>query len=292
MNQPRRTELCPPGDTVPAGASSVTERVTRVLAANPGPMTLEGTNTWLLAEPGSGRAVCVDPGPADDRHLDAIESAAAGRGLHISLIVITHRHRDHAEAAPALARRTGAVVRAADPAYRLGDEGLTDGETVDLDGLELRVLTTPGHSSDSVCLVLTAEQSVLTGDHVLGRGTTVVAHPDGVLADYLDSLHRLRAVCAELDCRTLLPGHGPLLPDPVGVLDYYLAHRVERLAQVQAALDEGDRTVDEVVAHVYADVPQSLWPAARLSVRAQLAHLGRPDPPGFRQTGRDRPTCD
>jgi glyoxylase-like metal-dependent hydrolase (beta-lactamase superfamily II) len=135
------------------------------------------------------------------------------------------------------------------------------------------VLATPGHTADSVCLLVPADAALLTGDTVLGRGTSVVAHPDGRLGAYLESLRRLRDVARERRLRTVLPGHGPVLTDPVAVLDGYLAHRAERLAQVRAALASGARTPSEVVAAVYADLDPALRHAAELSARAQLDHL-------------------
>ncbi|HVE97702.1 MAG TPA: MBL fold metallo-hydrolase [Mycobacteriales bacterium] len=234
-------------------------------------MTLEGTNTWLLAESPDARYVVLDPGPDDARHLAAVRAAVAGAGGRIALVLLTHGHPDHSAGARRLAEDTGAPVRALDPAHRLGDEGLTDGDVIELDGLELRALATPGHSADHVCVVLPADGAVLTGDHVLGRGTTVVSHPDGRLRDYLDSLERLRDVGARL----LLPGHGPVVDDPATVIAYYLAHRHERVAQVAAALAElGLATPRELVERIYDDVDPVLWDAAELSLRAALELLG------------------
>jgi glyoxylase-like metal-dependent hydrolase (beta-lactamase superfamily II) len=250
-----------------------TGRAHCVLAPNPSPMTLEGTNTWLLAEPGSRRAVVIDPGPDDAGHLDAVVETAEQRDLVVAAVLLTHGHPDHAAGARSFADRVGAGVRALDPAHRLGDEGLTGGDIVELDGLELRVVATPGHSSDSLCFHLPADSAVLTGDTILGRGTTVVAHPDGRLGDYLDSLQRLRALCEDAAVATVLPGHGPVLDDATAVLDYYIAHRAERLAQVEDAVAAGARTPREVVERVYADVDRVLWPAAEMSVRAQLVYL-------------------
>jgi len=251
---------------------SGTDRARCVLAPNPSPMTLNGTNTWLINEPGSRTAAVVDPGPAIDAHLRRIYAVAAERGLQINQIVLTHGHSDHSAGAAALAELTGAPVHAVDPAHRLGSEGLPPGTVLDAGGCELRVISTPGHSLDSVCLLLRADCVVLTGDTVLGRGTTVIAK-DGRLGDYLDSLRRLRALADETGLTTLLPGHGPLLADPAGILDFYLAHRAERLAEVQAALAAGDKSSAEVVARVYAYVDPGLWRFAESSVRAQLDYL-------------------
>ena len=252
-----------------------------MLAPNPSLMTLDGTNTWLIAEPGSGSAIVIDPGPRDEGHLLRVRDLAAQAGQRVRLIVLTHRHSDHSAGAARLAELTGAPVRAVDPAQRLGDEGLATGDVLTEAGCELRVLATPGHTSDSVCLQLPADGAVLTGDTVLGRGTTVIAR-DGNLTDYLSSLHRLRALAEKTDLRVLLPGHGPLLASPARTIDYYLTHRAERLAEVQSALAAGDTTAAEIVARVYAAVPRALWPSARASVRAQLDYLAaRGDvPPG------------
>ena len=239
-----------------------------VLAPNPGPMTLEGTNTWVLRDPGSESCVVVDPGPLHEQHLADV--AAQGP---VAVVLLTHGHLDHSEGARRFAELTGAPVRALDPAHRLGDEGLGDGDVVAAAGLELRVLATPGHTSDSLSFVLQGDDpAVLTGDTVLGRGTTVVAHPDGVLADYLASLRRLR----ELGDATVLPGHGPELPSAGLAAEQYLAHRQARLDQVRAAVAAGAQTAEQVVETVYADVDPVLWPAATLSVRAQLAYLQDP----------------
>ena len=233
-----------------------------VLAPNPGPMTLDGTNTWVLRAPGSQRTVVVDPGPLTESHL--AEVAACGP---VDVVLLTHGHADHSEGARRFAELTGARVRALDPAHRLGDEGLGEGDVVAGGGLEVRVLATPGHTADSLSFVL--DDAVLTGDTVLGRGTTVVAHPDGVLGDYLASLRRLR----ELGGLTVLPGHGPELPSAGEAAERYLAHRESRLEQVRAAVAGGATSAADVVETVYADVDRALWPAATLSVLAQLEHL-------------------
>ncbi|MFI9747817.1 MBL fold metallo-hydrolase [Streptomyces sp. NPDC052494] len=250
-----------------------TARAVNVLAPNPSAMTLDGTNTWLLSEPGSDLAVVVDPGPLDEGHLRHVVETAEKLGKRVALTLLTHGHPDHAEGAGRFAELTRTDVRALDPALRLGDEGLGAGDVVAVGGLELRVVPTPGHTSDSLSFHLPADRAVLTGDTILGRGTTMVAHPDGRLGDYLDSLRRLRSLTVDDGVHTVLPGHGPVLEDAQGAVEFYLAHRANRLAQVETAVESGHRTAAEVVAHVYADVDRSLWPAAELSVRAQLEYL-------------------
>jgi glyoxylase-like metal-dependent hydrolase (beta-lactamase superfamily II) len=252
---------------------SGTERARCVLAPNPSPMTLDGTNTWIIAEPGSPTAVVVDPGPDDEGHLRRVLELAGAEGRRVAQIVLTHGHLDHSAGAAAFAALSGAPVRALDPALRLGSEGFGPGAVLTDGGCELRVVATPGHTADSLSLLLAADGGLLTGDTVLGRGTTVIAD-DGSLGDYLRTLDELRALADEAGLRVLLPGHGPLLADPAGVIDYYIAHRRERLEQVRAALETGARTPAEVVAVVYADVDRALWPAAEQSVRAQLDYLG------------------
>jgi glyoxylase-like metal-dependent hydrolase (beta-lactamase superfamily II) len=253
---------------------SGTARARCVLAPNPSLMTLDGTNTWLIAEPGAEPAIVVDPGPDDEGHLSRVRATAAGAGQRIEKIVLTHRHEDHSGGARRLAELTGAPVLAVDPGQRAGaGAALGPGDTVRAGGTELlRVIETPGHTSDSVSLLLEADGAVLTGDTVLGRGTTVIAS-DGNLGDYLRSLDRLRALADDPGLRVLLPGHGPLLSDPAQTLDYYIAHRAERLAEIEAALAAGCRTLAGIVETVYVDVDRALWPFAEWSVRAQLAFL-------------------
>lgn len=237
-----------------------------VLQDNPGPMTLTGTNTWVLRSSSAGGSVVVDPGESGDAHLSAVLAAAGD----VELILLTHHHHDHAQAAPALQSRTGAPVRAVDVGLCVGGEPLADGEVIAAGGVSLRVLATPGHTADSACLLLGSD-AVLTGDTILGAGTTVVAHPDGNLGDYLDSLRRLES----LGSLTVLPGHGPELPSVAEVAAAYLAHRAERLDQIRAALTVlgADASARAIVEHVYADVDQSVWWAAELSVKAQLDYL-------------------
>lgn len=267
------TSALPPGYPRATVGGRATERALCVLAPNPSPMTLDGTNTWIVGEPDSDLAVVIDPGPLDEGHLNTVVSTAHSLGKRIGLTLLTHGHPDHAEGAARFAELTGTAVRALDPALRLGDEGLGAGDVITTGGLELRVVPTPGHTADSLSFHLPADGAVLTGDTVLGRGTTVVAHPDGRLGDYLDSLRRLQALAMDGGVTTVLPGHGPVLTDARGAVEFYLAHRAHRLAQVETAVEGGRATPSEVVAHVYADVDRALWPAAELSVRAQMDYL-------------------
>lgn len=256
----------------------VTETASVLLCDNPGLMTLEGTNTWVLKGPGSDELVVVDPGPDDDdAHIERL--AALGP---IPLVLISHRHCDHTGGIDRIVELTGAVVRSVGSGFLHGMGGpLTDGEVIDAAGVRITVMATPGHTADSVCFLLDDIQrepgegtgAVLTADTILGRGTTVIDHEDGDLGDYLESLRRLRGA----GHRKVLPGHGPDLDDLAAVSEAYLAHREERLAQIRAALiDLGeDVSCREVVEHVYSDVDEKLWDAAEWSVQAQLDYLRR-----------------
>ncbi|RBY92936.1 MBL fold metallo-hydrolase [Blastococcus sp. TF02A-30] len=244
--------------------------VTRVLAPNPSGMTLDGTNTYLVGEPGSGQAVLVDPGPDDAAHLAAVEAALADRKARCTAVLVTHHHVDHAEAAQPWGARFGAPVMAAG-ADVAGPRGrvLAGGERLRLAGTVLEVVPTPGHCADHLSFRLDSG-AVLVGDHVLGRGTSVVTHPEGDVVAYLESLRRVH----QLGPSALYCGHGPeLTEDPGAVLDYYLAHRAYREEQVLAAVADGASTVDELVAGIYAAVPREVWPAAAQSTRATLAKL-------------------
>ncbi|OBA91043.1 MBL fold metallo-hydrolase [Mycolicibacterium mucogenicum] len=243
----------------------VTETASVLLCDNPGIMTLDGTNTWVLRGPGSDEMVVVDPGPDDDAHLERI--AALGK---IPLVLISHKHDDHTGGIDKLVAMTGAVVRSVGSGFLRGLGGpLTDGEVIDAAGLRIAVMATPGHTADSLSFVV--DDAVLTADTVLGRGTTVIDNEDGSLRDYLESLRRLQG----LGQRTVLPGHGPDLADLSQVTAMYLAHREERLDQVRGALKVlgEEASARQVVEHVYTDVDQKLWDAAEKSVQAQLDYL-------------------
>jgi glyoxylase-like metal-dependent hydrolase (beta-lactamase superfamily II) len=240
-----------------------------IRADNPGPFTLSGTNTWVVA-----RDPCwvVDPGPALDGHLAAIEAEVGARGGAAG-IVLTHDHADHAEAAPVLADRLRVRVAAtrATRAVRIAD------------GDELgpfRVVATPGHAPDHVALV--AGAVCFTGDAILGEGSVFIAPDPGALSGYLAALERLRA----MDLAVLCPGHGPVVEDPRAKIGEYLEHRRDRERRVIAALDAGKRTVDELLDEVWDDAPAVLRPAAAVTL---AAHLDKLEEDGRLPEGVERP---
>lgn len=251
-----------------------TELTRLVLAPNPGPMTLQGTNSYLISTDWSA-CVVVDPGPADAGHLATLVSIAP-----VALILITHRHPDHTEAARRLHETTGAPVRALDPAFCHGGGAVLLPGGIECAGVCIDVVPTPGHTDDSVSFHLPDDGprgSMLTGDTILGAGTTVIAHPDGDLEEYFESLNVLESYGDV----TVLPGHGPQLPALDEVARRYRAHRLERLAQVAAVRRDlgpevqGDDLVQAIVDRVYSDSPAQVRSAAEKSVAAQCAHLDR-----------------
>jgi glyoxylase-like metal-dependent hydrolase (beta-lactamase superfamily II) len=245
------------------------ELATVVLAPNPSPMTLEGTNTYVLGAPDADEVIVVDPGPDLLEHRRRLDGLIGERDVGVAAVVLTHHHADHAEAA-AWSEDWGAPLHAFTPALvPAAAEPLRDGDLLQRAGLTLEVVHTPGHASDHVCLRVVETDAVLTGDHVLGRGTTVVFWPDGDMGDYVASLRRVM----ELGATSLYPGHGPAIDAPATVLEEYLTHRLEREQQVLDALRAGDRAPSEIVARVYVDVDPVLHPAAERSVRAHLAKL-------------------
>jgi glyoxylase-like metal-dependent hydrolase (beta-lactamase superfamily II) len=218
--------------------------ILRIVAPNPGPMTLEGTNTYLY---GSGPCAVIDPGPEDAGHLEAVEAAAAERG-GIGAVLLTHSHRDHAAGGERLGGAT------------LPEEGEAH--------LGLRALATPGHAADHVCL-LTADGVCFSGDLVLGEGSTIVPPDGGSLSAYMASLRRLQDEEIALIC----PGHGPWVNDPAGKLEEYVAHREMRERRLLDALESGERSRQGLLDHAWDDVPAELRPAAAMAMEAHLAKL-------------------
>jgi glyoxylase-like metal-dependent hydrolase (beta-lactamase superfamily II) len=237
-------------------------RIVRVLAPNPGPLTLDGTNTWVI---GRDPAVVIDPGPLDEGHLEAVAREAGPVGA----ILVSHQHPDHAPGASRLSELTGAPVWAFHAAD--GVRRLTDMQLISFGGVNLRVLHTPGHTSDHVTFLAEGTGAMFTGDAVLGRGTAIIDPGEGDLAQYLQSLRRMR----EARPRVIYPGHGPTVFDAVGKIAEYEAHRAMREEQVLDALGAGPHTIAELVAEIYADVAVELHPAAALQLQALMAKLER-----------------
>jgi len=214
-----------------------------VTASNASPLTLDGSNAYVAG------GWVVDPGPADEAHLDAVLDAAGGR---IEGIVLTHDHPDHSAGAEPLAQRAGAEVVLPAGGDEVGPFG---------------AIATPGHSPDSVCLLLGG--ACFTGDTVLGEGSVFLAPGEGSLSAYLDSLRALR----ELDLEVLCPGHGPYVGDPRAKLDEYISHRLDRERRLLEALAAGARTEDELLDRAWSDAPAHLRPAAALTLRAHMEKL-------------------
>ncbi len=243
---------------------------TRVRAPNPSVFTGRGTNTYVL---GGSSLVCIDPGPEDDQHLGAILDAAQGRGGDITTILLTHSHPDHRPLARRLAEETGATVHCFDPTA--GEEhahAMADGDVVRIDDLELVAIHTPGHTRDHLCFFDPAARTLYSGDHIL-NGTTSVVHPgEGDMTDYLESLRRVRA----LQPLTILPGHGERVDDAGALIDEYIAHRLEREAQVLAAAQGRPAfTPMDLVPALYAAYPIEVYPLAAWTVQAHLDKLVR-----------------
>lgn len=249
------------------------QRARCITAPNPSVLTLTGTNTWVLFEPDAERCVVVDPGPADDAHVDAVLAEVERSGCEVALILLTHGHADHSGAVDALHAQTQAPVRALDPAWCRGTVSLQDREQIDVDGLVLQVMATPGHTADSVCLHVPRDGALLTGDTILGEGSSLIAWPDGRVGPYLESLKRLRDLAAAGASLTLLPGHGPLVLWGLPALDTLIAHRAKRLDQISNVLDAGSSTVGEIVVAVYGLPGPALRDVVVAQVQAQLEYL-------------------
>jgi glyoxylase-like metal-dependent hydrolase (beta-lactamase superfamily II) len=256
-------------------------RVRRILAPNPSPFTYTGTQTYLVGE---GEVAVIDPGPDLAGHVEALVAALAGE--RVAAILCTHTHRDHSPASRPLQAATGAPIvgcaplslddagpradESFDAAYR-PDRVLGDGEQVAADGWRLEAVATPGHTSNHLCVALAEEAVLFTGDHVMGWSTTVVAPPDGDMADYMASLDRL----LQRDDRVYYPAHGPAVTDPHAHVRRLIDHRRMRERQILDHLGRGEGRIPAMVADMYADIDPRLFPAAGRSVLAHLVELER-----------------
>jgi glyoxylase-like metal-dependent hydrolase (beta-lactamase superfamily II) len=263
-------------------AAQLSPLIRRVIANNPGPFTFTGSGTYIV---GTGALAVIDPGPDDDRHVDALV-AAVGDG-RVSHILITHTHRDHCGAAWKFAERVAAPIYAAgphpvsDPAHDAPalDEGadyrfkpdhrIADGDTIRGDGWTMEAVATPGHLSNHLCFALREEKALFTGDHIMGWATTVVAPPDGDMGAYLKSLDKLLA----RDDRIYYPTHGAPIEHPHRFVRAVKAHRRIRDGQILEQLKAGRTRIKEMVPAMYADVDKRLHGAAALNVLAHLIRL-------------------
>lgn len=256
----------------PGQTSQLSPLVRRIIAPNPSVMTGPGTNTYLV---GNDEVAVVDPGPDEPSHIEAILREGAGR---IRWILVTHTHEDHSPAATPLARATGAQLRgvaAPDDFYQdlifTPDVALSDEPLLQTPEFRLRAVHTPGHACNHYCLLLEQEGMLFTGDHIMNGSTVVIIPPSGDMKDYLDSLEKLKS----LPLRSLAPGHGELMPEPVAVVDGIIRHRLTREAKVARVLAEAGGTLDELVERAYDDVPRAMFPMAKYSLWAHLLKLAR-----------------
>lgn len=250
----------------------LSSRVARLRAPNPGPMTLDGTNGYAI-DGGGGRWIAVDPGPDIDEHVEAFARAAQARGARYEAIVVTHGHPDHYPAAAPLARLTGAPVYAHASVPFPHDRTLAEGDRLTIGGATLRVLEAPGHARDHLVFYLEDERALFTGDVILGRGTVVVAPPGGDMRAYQATLRRLRDELPE--AAAIYGGHGPEIRKPAETIAFYIAHREEREQAILAQLGDGAKTIPALVAAIYRDVDERMWPAAARQLLAYLIALER-----------------
>jgi glyoxylase-like metal-dependent hydrolase (beta-lactamase superfamily II) len=251
---------------------TLSPRVGRLRANNPSPMTLDGTNGYVL-QVGPGELVAIDPGPIDDAQRDAFLAAARAADASYAAILVTHGHPDHAPGAAPLAAATGAPVFAHPAARFPHDRALADDERLTFGDAAITVLHAPGHAPDHLVFVLEQELALFTGDVVAGTGFMVIAPPHGEMRTYQATLHRLREHYG--NATALYGGHGPEVRDVRGKLDDYIAHREARERQILEALAAGASTIPDLVARIYAETPRGLWPAAARQILAYLIALER-----------------
>lgn len=255
----------------------VTPSAAVVLAPNPSYAALEGTNSWVIRDPDDEFSIVIDPGPEDEGHLNVLQSSAN----KVALVLLTHRHHDHADGAQRFRQLTGVPVRAFDERYCIGGEPLEDGDIISVEGVtpQIKVVHTPGHTSDSVCFYIyggdpeTSElEGIVTGDTIAGRHTTMISETDGDLGAYLESLAKLEEEGAGIK---LLPGHGPEGEDLAVFARKYIDRRNYRLDQIRQVREEHgtDMSINELVDAMYDDVDPVLRGAAEQSTRVALRYL-------------------
>lgn len=243
--------------------------VQRLRAPNPGPMTLTGTNSYIVGQ--GPDYIVIDPGPDIDSHVQSLAGAVRRAGGVIKLILVTHSHPDHYPGALDLSRLVGAPIAAYTGAAFPHPINLEDGQSVAAGGATLTAIFTPGHAADHLCFFLAEEKALFTGDNILGTGTTVVAPPKGDMADYLASLRLLDTGWSH--AAVIYGGHGPEIKNPAAKIKEYLAHRLARQQQLMTALAAGESTIAQLVERIYQDVDRRLWPAAARQVLAYLLML-------------------
>ena len=280
-------------------ADPLSARVRRVIADNPGPFTYTGTGVFII---GGNEDVCViDPGPATPKHQAALDTALEGR--RVTHVLVTHHHIDHSPGAAPLAAKHGCKVygygtqpvapqggeirlEAGDDLSFKPDVEIRDGETFKGSDWTLTAIHTPGHTSNHLCYALAEENTIFSGDHIMGWSTSVVSPPDGDMGDYLASLERV----LEMDFDTIRPTHGPAITEVRPFVQAYIDHRRAREAQIEGALAKGLTNITDMVASLYADVDKRLHPAAAHSVLSHLIHMRKSGrvtadgPDGLRQT--------
>jgi glyoxylase-like metal-dependent hydrolase (beta-lactamase superfamily II) len=271
-------------DLAPEMVDEVIPGVRRIMCDNPSPFTFKGTMTYII---GRGNVAIIDPGPADERHIGALLDAVEGET--VTHIFVTHTHRDHSPAVPAIKSVTGATVyaegphRAARPLHIgelnpldssgdrdfMPDVRLKDGEVVKGDGWTIEAVTTPGHTANHMCFALKERNVLFAGDHVMGWATTIVAPPDGAMSDYMASLDKLTKRAETI----YLPGHGPAIPDALRFVNYYILHRKAREASILHRLGKSETDITTIVRAIYIGLDPRLTGAAGLSVLAHLEDL-------------------
>ena len=280
----------------------VSTLVRRIVADNPSRFTYHGTGTFIVGPTCGGDVAIIDPGPDDEAHVAALLAAVDDQT--VTHILVTHTHPDHSPATAAVKAATGATtygfgphpeaaIRAHEERIRraveagedpesddgegggdtnfVPDVAVADTDVVAGEGFTFECLHTPGHISNHLCFALAEEQTLFTGDHVMGWSTTVIPAPDGDLADYMDGLERL----VTRSETTYRPTHGPAITEPVPFVKALLAHRQHREDQIVAALADQPRSIASLVAEIYADVDEKLHKAAGASVYAHLLALNR-----------------